>query len=1047
MVATKASRKQFINSTLHFLRKRNFDGLDMDWEYPARRGGKPEDKANLVLLLGELKQAFEQESYHTGRPRLLLTAAVPAGKSNIDAGYDIPNVARSLDFINIMTYDLHGSWEAMTGHNSPLFGRASESADAAILNMEWAVKYWAQRGAPKHKLVVGIGLYGRSFKLQSPSNNGIGAPAVGAGLAGKYTREPGFMSYYEVCEELTKGATRVWQAEHRAPYIHKGDLWVGYDDEESVVAKVHYDFAVLRLKKESPYLDSELFWGHGVRWMKQNKYGGIMVWSLALDDFSGQFCNKGPYPLLKAINKELETVPKSPVGTIGKPSNSKALQQSSIHGKGHSISHSAPQGTGITLPVTIPDISQSHTGHAVPMDTLPLPTKTMIPPPPPIFQSNSGNSAAAQAIGDLLLQGTTKLSPPRSAKTPRQTGSGQPGAGNHQTNTLPVIISDHGSNALLQTNPLTHDIGASNRAHNDLFSTHLSHSQTPSDAVSGSNKHNMKHSGQDILFPGHAPTTNNEPLPPLFPADIAGSVLANMTNPNTHGTFPLEFMHNTGHTVGGGLNPPGDLIHDSVPTNSISKVPTDHVILPLPQDVPHISMVPPSTGDIFPAPVSDAAAVLPDTSIHSASGSHSHTSLPAATLSAVDGTLPGRHSVTGHSVVVGSLPVVEPVAAGIAAESIPSVSALGVSPTADIALPVAAAAHSDIGLASVRPAPPSRPRVNFSFSSSSSSNSSSSSSSSSSNSTERTRRIETSRSSLPPTVRDLLNQGPVDLLPLPADGNVHSLVDQTQGIIPGGTVEAVIPIDNINSLAQVLNNLQTSVPTSGTVLIPEPSNELRPETVLRQLDIGNILGSNIAAPVLIDRLPSQQSGPRTSRLAAGNTGGRALSQRIAANRANNLHQSNGGRTSQNTQRSMFIPPLNNRRAQRPQQRTQVSRRRVFPVSVTQLRRLISVLGRDTVRRLLQSGRLVLQPNVQRRQIVRAPVIRTRTPSLRNTMIRQRFPTGTSPNRNNLFSQFSQPRRINRRVNLNNNNLERTPSRASQSRSVNSNMDILSMLGL
>ena len=51
MVSTKASRKQFINSTLHFLRKRNFDGLDMDWEYPARRGGKPEDKANLVLLL------------------------------------------------------------------------------------------------------------------------------------------------------------------------------------------------------------------------------------------------------------------------------------------------------------------------------------------------------------------------------------------------------------------------------------------------------------------------------------------------------------------------------------------------------------------------------------------------------------------------------------------------------------------------------------------------------------------------------------------------------------------------------------------------------------------------------------------------------------------------------------------------------------------------------------------------------------------------------------------------------------------------------------
>ena len=26
-----------------------------------------------------------------------------------------------LDFINVMTYDYHGHWEARTGHNSPLF--------------------------------------------------------------------------------------------------------------------------------------------------------------------------------------------------------------------------------------------------------------------------------------------------------------------------------------------------------------------------------------------------------------------------------------------------------------------------------------------------------------------------------------------------------------------------------------------------------------------------------------------------------------------------------------------------------------------------------------------------------------------------------------------------------------------------------------------------------------------------------------------------------------------------------------------------------------
>lgn len=45
---------------------------------------------------------------------------------------------------------------------------------------------------------MGLATYGRTFKLIDPSNNTVGAPASGPGEAGKYTREPGFLSYYEV---------------------------------------------------------------------------------------------------------------------------------------------------------------------------------------------------------------------------------------------------------------------------------------------------------------------------------------------------------------------------------------------------------------------------------------------------------------------------------------------------------------------------------------------------------------------------------------------------------------------------------------------------------------------------------------------------------------------------------------------------------------------------------------------------------------------------------------------------------------------------------
>ena len=51
MVETRSNRSEFVTSTIEFLRQRDFDGLDMDWEYPAKRGGRPEDRARLVLLL------------------------------------------------------------------------------------------------------------------------------------------------------------------------------------------------------------------------------------------------------------------------------------------------------------------------------------------------------------------------------------------------------------------------------------------------------------------------------------------------------------------------------------------------------------------------------------------------------------------------------------------------------------------------------------------------------------------------------------------------------------------------------------------------------------------------------------------------------------------------------------------------------------------------------------------------------------------------------------------------------------------------------------
>ncbi|XP_067672469.1 chitotriosidase-1-like [Haliotis asinina] len=278
MSHTPQGRKEFADSVVKFIRENNFDGVDVDWEYPANRGSPPEDKHHYTEMLQAVRDAIVAEAQQSGRPRLLFTAAVAAGKSTIDTAYEIPEISQILDYISVMAYDLHGSWENITGHNSPMYSRVDESQEDKYLNLHWAAEYWVKMGAPREKLNIGLALYGRTFTL-STADNTLGAPVSGPGAKGPYSREKGFLSYQEICEMERNGGTIVDIPEQRVRYITRGDQWVGYDDKLSLRQKACY--------------------------IKTNGFGGVMVWALDLDDFSGSDCGQGPYPLLRNIVAEL----------------------------------------------------------------------------------------------------------------------------------------------------------------------------------------------------------------------------------------------------------------------------------------------------------------------------------------------------------------------------------------------------------------------------------------------------------------------------------------------------------------------------------------------------------------------------------------------------------------------------------------------------------------------------------------------------------------------------------------------------------------------
>lgn len=117
IAADPVKRQTFAQACVQLLQDYNFDGIDLDWEYPGYvpHGGGPEDSENFTLLLQEVRTAIDNYGASIGK-EMLLTAAVGANPDRMD-DVQWDQVANLLDIINLMSYDFFGAWDATSNHN------------------------------------------------------------------------------------------------------------------------------------------------------------------------------------------------------------------------------------------------------------------------------------------------------------------------------------------------------------------------------------------------------------------------------------------------------------------------------------------------------------------------------------------------------------------------------------------------------------------------------------------------------------------------------------------------------------------------------------------------------------------------------------------------------------------------------------------------------------------------------------------------------------------------------------------------------------------
>jgi len=220
-VLKDGKRAGFVKVLVEAARSHGYDGLDIDMEPMEAR-----DAVIYAAFIRELRAAL-----HLWNSSALLTAA---------AG-ELPSTFAGLqgqfDQINLMTYDLSGTWEGwVTWHNSALrnSGLKFPGVDRELPSVDLKIREWLSAGISPGKLGLGVAFYGYVWS---------GASAPQQPIKGVKTVD---ISYADLMRTYFKPERYQWDDTAQVPYLSVGAdgakrrAFISYDDDRSVRLKIDY---------------------------------------------------------------------------------------------------------------------------------------------------------------------------------------------------------------------------------------------------------------------------------------------------------------------------------------------------------------------------------------------------------------------------------------------------------------------------------------------------------------------------------------------------------------------------------------------------------------------------------------------------------------------------------------------------------------------------------------------------------------------------------------------------------------------------------------